>query len=113
VGSDRLSRYDRIVCDAKSKHDGCQGQRRDDQRTDIMHDAVRALAQPLQSDDHGQSERNVQGKLGKTGIITVHVARVDEVAGFHEPEQYGQQECAGIDHARRRVVSPAAQKPGA
>ena len=69
-----------------------------------MHDAVGALAQALETDGHRQPDRNLQRHFGKSGIASIDVAVIDEMADFQENEQHGQQDRAGIDHSRWNIV---------
>ena len=108
--SHRLAGKERVLDHAEPDHDGCQRQRRDHQCGDVVDHAVGAQTQPLEPDGHGEPDADLQPDLGQARGVPVDVAAIDEVADFQEGQQHGQQDGAGIHHARGHVVAAAAQK---
>ena len=106
--ADRLSREQRILVYRKLEHDGRERQRRDRERSHVMHYTVGAQAQPFESDRHGEADRYLQRDLGKARAVAVDVAVMDEVADFKKRQQHGEHDGAGIDHACGCVVGAAA-----
>ena len=95
---------------AEPEHDGGQRQRRDRQRADVVHRAAADEAQPLEPDGHGEPDADLQRDLGQARSVAVDVAAVDGVADLQKGQQHGEQDGAGIHHARRHVVAAAAQE---
>ena len=71
---DRLAGEKRVLDHAEPEHDGRQRQRRDHERGDIVDHAVRAQAQPLEPDGHGEPDANLQRDLGQARRIPEDIA---------------------------------------
>ena len=95
------------------------GQRANDQRAYIVHDAAGAAAHPLEPDRHGKPDADLQRELRQAAAWAIDVAVVGEVTDFQDGEQHGEQDRrastmrAGWSSARLRRRWPAFQNDSA
>ena len=90
-----------------------------DQRADIVDDAVGALAQPFETDRHREPDIDVQRDLVEPAPSRIDVAAGHVVAHLEDREQHAEQQCAaaiiraGASSARRRSSWPPSQNEAA
>ena len=106
-----LIEEERVLVEYQPDDDHRERKSGNELRRHVMHDRLRAPANALKPDRHREAAARLQCVFGQGRGAVIDVAAIHIVADFEKHGQHGEQDRAGIDHARGKIVGTAAQQP--